>query len=116
LELVYSAGVVPGALSPERWVEACCANPARIFGLYPQKGALAPGSDADVVVFNPEGKRTLRHDQLQEAVDYSPYEGLSLYGRIEQVYKAGRLKVEQGDLVEDRGDGRYLKRSAPIFC
>ncbi|HBD07534.1 MAG TPA: dihydropyrimidinase, partial [Syntrophobacteraceae bacterium] len=80
LALIHQFGVRTGRLSLNRWVEVCCTNPARIFGLYPNKGTLEPGTDADLVLFDPEKKVTLTQSILHEQVDYTPYEGFELQG------------------------------------
>ena len=110
MELLYSAGVAEGRLSLGRYVEALCARPARLFGLYPRKGVLAPGSDADLVVLDPLGSRILRASEQVQRVDYCPYEGMEVRGRIEQVYLRGRRVVHRGRLLEGPPGGVYLRR------
>lgn len=110
LALMYTYGVRAGNITAEQWVSACCTTPAEIFGLAPQKGALAVGADADIVLFDPEKKVTLTKALLHERVDYTPYEGLQLTGYPRATFIRGRLLVEGGRLVNPQPDGRFLKR------
>jgi dihydropyrimidinase len=110
LALLYTFAVRPGLLSPNRWVQVCCANPARLFGLYPRKGTLAPGADADLVLFDPQREVTLSKAMLHENVDYSPYAGLSLTGYPVVTIIGGRVLVQEGRWLGTAGGGRYLKR------
>lgn len=108
LALVYSFGVGRGLLSLNRWVEVCCTNPARLFGLHPRKGTLMPGSDADIVLFDPEKQLQLTHATLHEHTDYTPYEGMQLCGWPVKTFKAGRLLCEDGNFVGGKGGGKFL--------
>ncbi len=110
LALIYQFGVNTGRLSLNRWVEVCCANPARLFGLYPQKGSLEIGADADLVLFDPGRKVTLKKSILHEQVDYTPYEGFELHGYPVKTMLRGRVIVENGLFNGAPGDGRYLSR------
>ncbi len=110
LALLHTFGVGWGRLSLNRWVEVCCENPARIFGLYPRKGTLAPGADADIVLFDPQKRIILSTDTLHEAVDYTPYAGLKLEGYPVAVYARGALLAQNGVFVGEGARGRYLAR------
>jgi dihydropyrimidinase len=88
--LLFSEGVKQGRLTPQRFVEVMATNPAKRFGLYPQKGTLQVGSDADLIILDPDAKWTLTNDQLHHSCDYSCYEGWKVQGKIEQVYAAGK--------------------------
>ncbi len=112
LALMYTCGVRTGRLSLQRWVQVCCTNPARIFGLLPHKGELAIGADADVVLFDPEKHLTLSHTLLHEQVDYTPYEGIELQGYPVVTMLGGRVIVENGAFVGAPGQGRYLAQKA----
>jgi dihydropyrimidinase len=112
LALLYTFGVREGRLSPERWVEACCTAPARIFGLYPRKGALVPGADADVVIFDPEREVTLSRAILHENCDYTPYDGFRLRGYPVLTMLRGQVTVRDGEFVGPRGRGRFLPRAS----
>lgn len=109
LSLVHHLGVIPGRLRLERWVEACCTAPARWMGLE-RKGRIAPGYDADVVIFDPKQRKAIATDTLHEAADWTPYEGLAVEGWPRSVFLRGALVVEDGELVAD-GGGRYVGRS-----
>jgi dihydropyrimidinase len=112
LSLVYDAGVRSGRLSLERFVDVVATSPARLFGLYPAKGTLAPGADADVLVFDPHRRMTLSAKTLHMRVDYSPYEGREVEGAPVSVLSRGEVIVEDGQFVGRRGRGRFLRRSA----
>lgn len=106
-------GVRGGRLTLERMVEVCCTAPARIFGLYPRKGAIAPGSDADLVLFDPRRKLSLSAAALHMRVDYSPYEGREATGAPTVVLARGEVVIEDGRFVGRAGRGRFLARGAP---
>jgi dihydropyrimidinase len=108
LALLYSYGVRTGRLTPERWVEVCCTEPARRFGLAPHKGSLAVGADADVVIFDPEQQVTLSYERLHQNVDYCPYEGWAVQGYPRTVLARGEVIVRDGQFVGDQGRGRFL--------
>jgi dihydropyrimidinase len=108
LTLLYTHGVRTGRLTPERWVKVCCTEPARRFGLAPHKGTLAVGSDADVVIFDPEHRTTLSFETLHQNVDYCPYEGWSVQGYPATVLSRGEIIVRDGEFVGAAGRGRFL--------
>ncbi len=110
LALLYTFGVRAGRLTVERWVDACCTAPARLFGLYPRKGALAPGADADVVIFDPDREVTLSRAVLHENCDYTPYEGYQLRGYPVLTMLRGRVIARDGEFVGGAGGGRFLIR------
>jgi dihydropyrimidinase len=92
-------------------VELTSTSPAKIFGLFPRKGTIAPGSDADVVVFDPNRKQTLSAKTLHMKVDYNPYEGREVTGVSETVLSRGKVVVENGKFVGRAGAGSFLKRN-----
>jgi len=108
LALLYTHGVRAGRLSPQRWVEVCCTEPARRFGLWPQKGTLAVGADADVVIFDPERLVTLSYATLHQNVDYCPYEGWEVQGYPLAVLSRGEIIVMNGEFVAEKGRGHFL--------
>jgi dihydropyrimidinase len=110
LALIHQFGVRAGRLSLNRWVQVCCTNPAHLFGLYPRKGALEIGADADLVLFDPEKKVTLTKSILHEHVDYTPYEGFELRGYPVMTILRGRVIVENGVFNGIPGGGQYLSR------
>src|SRR6266496_2910765 len=109
--LLWDGGVAAGHLTPMRFVELIATAPARMFGLHPRKGTLAPGSDADVVVFNPTARRTLSAATHHMRVDYSCYEGRSVCGLPEVVLQRGNVLVRDGKFLGTQGAGRFLERS-----
>ena len=108
IALAYTAGVVGGKLSLERFVAVAAENPARIFGLYPRKGTIAPGSDADLVVWNPDVKRTISQQTQSLDQDYNAYEGFAVQGAPEVVTVRGEIMVRNGKFVGTPGRGRRL--------
>jgi dihydropyrimidinase len=109
LVLLYSEGVAKGRLSLERFVDSCCTAPARLFGLR-GKGSLEPGSDGDVVVFDPRVEWVLSASNQHHRTDYTPYEGLAVKGRVESVFLRGRRLVDGGTLLDGTPRGRYRRR------
>lgn len=110
MALIYSCGVWPGKISLNRWIQVCCTNPAKIFGLYPQKGSLLPGADADIVVFDPNKRVKITQTLFHEQVDYTPYEGFELIGYPVMTLSHGRIIAENGIFLGKRGEGRYIAR------
>jgi dihydropyrimidinase len=108
--LVYTLGVRQGRISLERMVELCCANPAKIMGLYPRKGTIAVGSDADLVLIDPEKEIRVDHATMETNADWSPYQGWSLAGFAESTFSRGRRVVDQYRFVGEAGWGRWLPR------
>jgi dihydropyrimidinase len=111
MSLVYDGGVREGRISMNRFVELTATSPAKIFGLFPRKGTIAPGSDADIVVFDPNRTMTLSAKTLHMNVDYNPYEGRQVTGAADTVLTRGRLIIENGKFVGGKGGGSFLKRS-----
>ena len=110
MELIYSGGVAEGRIGLNRYVEITATTPAKMFGLYPQKGTIAVGSDADIVVFDPDQKHVLSAETHHMWVDYSCYEGLEITGKVETVLSRGRTIIEDGAYHGSPGDGSYLRR------
>src|SRR5262245_37445881 len=111
LTMIYQ-GVDTGKISLNRFVELVATGPARIFGLYPRKGTIAVGSDADLVVWNPEAEATITNGLLHHRVDYTLYEGMRVRGRPETVTLRGEVIVEGGRYVGTPGSGRFQARAA----
>jgi dihydropyrimidinase len=111
MSLVYDGGVRPGRISLNRFVELTSTSPAKIFGMFPRKGTIAPGSDADIVVFDPNRTVTLAAKTLNMNVDYNPYEGRRVTGATDTVLSRGRLVVEDGKFVGRAGAGSFVKRA-----
>ena len=112
LPMLYSEGVRKGRLTLARMVEVLATAPARIAGMFPRKGVLAAGSDADVVIFDPEMRRTIRAGELHSACDYDPYEGWDVTGWPELVLLRGEVAFERGITRAKPGRGRFVPRSA----
>ena len=108
-ELLYTFGVSARRLAPEDLCRVLSEAPACLCGLYPKKGVLQPGSDADIVVYDPRASHVIRADDSLSRSDYNPYEGFVTTGGITQVYLRGRLAVDQGAVLP-APDGRYLPR------
>ena len=107
--LLYTYGVATGRISAERMVEVLSEAPAKLYGAFPRKGHLAVGTDADIVVYDPEGTTRITAADQVANVDYAPYEGTEIAGHIAQVWLRGRLSVEEGKVLADRG-GQYIPR------
>jgi dihydropyrimidinase len=111
MSLVYDGGVRTGKISLNRFVELTSTSPAKIFGLFPRKGTIAPGSDADIVVFDPNRKTTLAAKTLHMRVDYNPYEGREVIGVSDTVISRGSIVVDGGKFTGKAGSGAFLKRA-----
>ena len=110
LFLLHTLGVVAGELDMSRMVDVFSSMPARLFGLYPQKGVIAPGSDADVVVFDPAAEWVISATNQLQNVDYTPYEGVAVKGAVKTVLSRGQVVVADGKWVGRDGAGKYLRR------
>ncbi|WP_411074446.1 dihydropyrimidinase [Streptomyces sp. cmx-4-7] len=110
MDLLHQA-VVDGHISRRRWIEIACATPARMFGLYPQKGTIAPGADADVVVYDPHATQVLSAETHHMNVDYSAYEGRTVTGRVETVLSRGEPVIDRREYVGRAGHGVFIPRS-----
>lgn len=109
-ELMWSLGVARRKLSVAQMCRVLAENPAKLYGLFPRKGTLQPGSDADVVVYDPSGGHVIRAEDCASAAGYSPYEGFATDGGIRQVWLRGRLAVESGNVVVSQPEGKYMAR------
>jgi dihydropyrimidinase len=111
MELLFSEGVHKGRISLNKYVEVACTNPAKIFGMFPRKGTIAPGSDADLVLFDPVRKHTLSAATHHMNVDYSAYEGWELTGKVQTVLLRGRVAIDKGQCLVPKGFGQFIKRN-----
>lgn len=114
MSLIYDGGVASGRFDLKRFVEVTSTNAARIFGLYPKKGALAPGSDADIVIFDTNREETISINNPRMhhmRVDYSAYEGTRVRGYAETVISRGKIICRNGEFLGKPGAGRFLKRN-----
>jgi dihydropyrimidinase len=110
MNLMYQ-GVVTGEIKLERWVELTSTTPARMFGLYGRKGVIAPGADADIVVYDPNGHTSIGYEKTHHMnMDHSAWEGFEIDGHVDTVLSRGRVLVDGGEYHGSPGDGQYLKR------
>jgi dihydropyrimidinase len=114
MDVIYQ-GVVDGRISLSRWVELCATTPARMFGLYPRKGVLQPGSDADVVVYDPAATTRLSVETHHMNMDHSAYEGMVVNGKVDTVISRGTVVIENNAYVGRKGHGRYVRRSLSSY-
>ena len=112
LQLLYHYGVNQGQLSLNRFVEITSTAPARIFGMYPRKGEIAPGSDADLVLWDPQSELTISAATHHMRVDYSMFEGFQVRGNARTVLSRGEIIMDRGQFLGKPGRGQYLKRQA----
>ncbi|MVU83738.1 dihydropyrimidinase [Nocardia sp. ET3-3] len=110
MDLMFQ-GVKDGRISLEKWVEVCCTAPARMFGLYPRKGVISPGADADVVIYDPNGHTSIGLGKTHHMnMDHSAYEGFEIDGHVDTVLSRGRVLVDAGQYLGSAGHGRFVKR------
>jgi dihydropyrimidinase len=109
LSLAFHGGVNGGWLSPARLAQLMCENPARIFGLYPQKGVIQPGSDADLVLFDPLSKGQISHASQHSNASYTAYEGMGVVGKPVLSMQRGKILLDNGTLHAPAGQGRFLR-------
>ncbi|HVL53297.1 MAG TPA: dihydropyrimidinase [Vitreimonas sp.] len=116
VDLLHDGGVVGGRMTRERWVEVISTAPARLFGMYPRKGTVAVGADADLVVYDPNRKRTISAKDHHMDVDYSCYEGREVQGMSQVVLSRGAVIVRDGEFTGRKGHGRFVKRGTADFA
>ncbi|WKG13277.1 dihydropyrimidinase [Nocardia sp. PE-7] len=110
MDLLFQ-GVKDGRISLERWVEVCCTNPARMFGMYPRKGVISPGADADVVIYDPNGHTSIGLGKTHHMnMDHSAWEGFEIDGHVDTVLSRGRVIVDGGAYHGRAGHGRFVRR------
>jgi dihydropyrimidinase len=114
LPVLFDAFVTTGRLTPERFVKVAAENPARLNGLYPRKGSLLPGADADLALWDSADRRTVRSADLHMATDYTPYEGREVTGWPQTVVVGGRMLVHDGELLDSEPHGRALRATPPL--
>lgn len=110
MKVLYTHAVRGGRFDLNRWVELCCTNPAKLFGVYPQKGVIAPGSDADIVVWDPNATHTISATTHHQRTDYNLYEGMKVTGMPSVVLSRGRVLVRDGQWHGEQGAGQFVKR------
>ena len=116
LPAIYTYGVKTGKISMEKMVSLLSTNPAKMFGMYPKKGNIAPGADADLVIFDPSVERVISPEVLHSVVDWNPFNGHTLFGRAEKVILRGNLIVDGDELLVGEGNGTYIERSKNDIC
>ena len=109
MDLLYQ-GVVTGEITLERWVEITSTTPARMFGMYGKKGVIAPGADADIVVYDPKGHTTISAATHHMNMDHSAWEGFEVDGHVDTVLSRGKVIVDNNEYLGAKGDGKYVKR------
>ena len=114
MSLIYSGGVASGRFSANRFVELVSTTPAKLFGLYPRKGTIAVGSDADLVIFDPRRKHTISAATHHMRVDYSMFEGIQVTGMADIVLSRGRVVVEGDKFLGKTGQGEFLRRGTYV--
>jgi len=116
VDLLHDGGVVGGRISRERWVEIVSTAPAKLFGMFPRKGTIAVGSDADVVIYDPKATRTISAKTHHMDVDYSCYEGRQVRGRSDIVLSRGSVIVRDGQFTGRKGAGKFIQRSTADYA
>ena len=116
VDLLHDGGVLGGRLTKERWVEVISTAPAKLFGMYPRKGAIAVGSDADLVIYDPAAKHTISAKTHHMDVDYSCYEGREVVGQSRTVLSRGTVVVRDREWVGPAGHGRFIRRSPADYA
>ncbi|MEO6206685.1 MAG: dihydropyrimidinase [Candidatus Limnocylindrales bacterium] len=111
VDLMHDGGVLAGRISKERWVEIISTAPAKLFGMYPRKGSVSIGADADLVIYDPNRRRTISAATHHMAVDYSCYEGRQVTGASDVVLSRGSVIVRNGTFTGQKGHGRFIKRA-----
>jgi dihydropyrimidinase len=111
MELLYSEGVHKNRITLNKFVEVACTNPAKIFGMFPRKGTIAVGSDADIVIFDPNEQHTLSAKTHHMNVDYSGYEGWEVTGKVKTVLLRGNIAIDENQCKVQRGYGQFIRRN-----
>jgi len=116
MQILYSKGVVEGRISVNQFVALTSTNHARMYGLYPKKGSIAPGCDADIVLWDPNRKETIRQELMHHGADYTPYEGITVTGWPVMTFLRGKKVMEEGKILGAVGDGAFLKRNLSPYA
>jgi dihydropyrimidinase len=111
MELLFSEGVNKGRITLNKYVEVACTNAAKIFGMFPRKGTIATGSDADIVIFDPNEKHTISAKTHHMNVDYSAYEGWETTGKVKTVILRGQVAIDNNQCLIKKGYGQFIKRN-----
>jgi dihydropyrimidinase len=111
MELLYSEGVAKGRITLNKYIEVVCTNPAKIFGMFPRKGTIGIGSDADLVIFDPGENHRLSAKTHHMNVDYSGYEGWEVQGKVKTVLLRGEIAIENNECKLEKGYGKFIRRN-----
>jgi dihydroorotase-like cyclic amidohydrolase len=109
LPVLFSEGVLKGKISVPLLARLLAENPAKIFGLFPKKGTLVPGSDADIVILDPGKKWIVKGEGLRSNAGWTPYEGMEVTGKVETTIVRGKIIFEEGNVIGEKGYGRFLQ-------
>ncbi|PIW69933.1 MAG: dihydropyrimidinase, partial [Ignavibacteriales bacterium CG12_big_fil_rev_8_21_14_0_65_30_8] len=112
MQLLFSGGFSEGRITLNRWIEICCTNPAKMFGLYPRKGTISIGSDADIVIWDPNKEYTISAHTHHMCTDYSMFEGKKIKGNAETVMSRGEVIVKDNKFFGKPGRGKFIKRDS----
>jgi dihydropyrimidinase len=115
LHLTFQGGVNEGRFSLNRWVDIISTTPAKLFGLYPQKGNIAVGADADIVIWDPNAEHTISAETHHMNCDYSLYEGIKIKGNAETVISRGEIIISENNFKGKTGRGNFVKRTLPLL-
>ena len=116
LQILFSEGVVSGRISLNQFVALTSTNHAKMYGLYPRKGSIAPGFDADIVLWDPNRKEAIRQELMHHGADYTPYEGIAVTGWPVMTFLRGKKVMEEGRIFGEPGDGVFLKRNLSPYA
>lgn len=116
MAMLWTQGVEKGKISRQRFVDIFSTTPAKVVGLYPQKGAILPGSDADIVIYDPSYRGTITHADSYEGTDYAAFEGFEKHGIVDKVFLRGKLVAQRGKFVGEKGKGKYIKPKPYGLC
>ena len=111
MELLFSEGVMKNKITLNKFVEVSSTNAAKIFGMFPQKGTIAVGSDADIVIIDPNEKHQLSASTHHMNVDYSGYEGWNITGKVKTVLLRGKVAIDNNNCLVEKGYGQFIKRN-----
>ena len=114
--VVFGKAFYEGRITLNEFVALTSTNHARMYGLYPKKGSIAPGFDADIVLWDPNRKETIRQELMHHGADYTPYEGIAVTGWPVATFLRGKLVAEEGKILGEPGDGAFLKRDLSPFA
>lgn len=116
MAMLWTKGVCTGKITRQKFIELFSTMPAKVVGLYPRKGEIAIGSDADIVIFDPDYNGVICNEDSLHGIDYSPFEGFEIKGRAEKVFLRGELIAQNGDFVGEKGKGKWQKAKPYAMC